>query len=403
MPSYATHDSGYSMTSSPTLHILKHLIAFDTTSSKSNLALMSYIQSYLELHGVASKLIYNDEMTKANLFATIGPQEKPGVMLSGHTDTVPVLGQRWHRDPYQLSQKAGLVYGRGTADMKGFIAVVLAAVPQFVSQQLFAPVHLAFSFDEEIGCIGVRRLIETLTQHPIKPGVCIIGEPTSMKVVTAHKGKVAVRVTVHGKECHSGMAPRGVNAINYAAHLIIWLEQLASAKRDQGPYDQSYDIPYTTVHVGTISGGNALNIVPNLTAFDFEIRNIGIESADEILAHFKDYAENISTQMQKLDAGCAIEVNVIAQYPGLVTSDNKQAINFVRKLTASNDEASINFGTEGGLFNHALGVPTVVCGPGSMEQGHKPDEFIELEQLRQCELFMQRLVEQLRSRSVWDN
>lgn len=378
------------------LQILQRLIAFDTTSCNSNLELMAYIQDYLQEQKVTSELIYDEQGGKANLYATLGPSDKPGVMLSGHTDTVPVAGQNWHSDPYKLTEKEGLYYGRGTCDMKGFIAVVLAAVPQLMAQPLKIPVHLAFSYDEEIGCIGVRRLIDTLAQHPIKPAVCIIGEPTSMKVVTAHKGKVAARVSVHGKECHSGMAPQGVNAINYAAHLIVCLEQMATKKRDQGPFDNTYDIPYSTVHVGTIKGGNALNIVPKLASFDFEIRNVGEENVELLMAQFKTYADSLSVQMKSLDSRCGIEMELITQYPGLSTTEDLKAIDFVRKLAASNDIASINFGTEGGLFNNSLGVATVVCGPGSMEQGHKPDEFIAIEQVEQCEAFMQRLIDELR-------
>ena len=378
------------------LQILKRLIAFDTTSCNSNLELMEYIQDYLQTQNVTSELIYDELGGKANLFATLGPSDKPGVMLSGHTDTVPVAGQNWHSDAYTLTEKEGLYYGRGTSDMKSFIAVVLAAIPHLMEQPLKIPVHLAFSYDEEIGCIGVRRLIDTLSQHPIKPAVCIIGEPTSMKVVTAHKGKMAARISVHGKECHSGMAPQGVNAINYAAHLIVWLEQLATNKREQGPFDHSYDIPYSTVHVGTIKGGNALNIVPKLATFDFEIRNIGDEDVESLMAKFKTYADSLSVQMESLDSHCGIEMELISEYPGLSTTKDLKAIDFVRKLASSNEIASINFGTEGGLFNNSLGVATVVCGPGSMEQGHKPDEFIAIEQIEQCEAFMQRLIDELR-------
>ncbi|EPJ43914.1 MAG: acetylornithine deacetylase ArgE [Osedax symbiont Rs1] len=378
------------------LQILQRLIAFDTTSCHSNLQLMAYVQEYLLAQGVTSELIYDEQGGKANLHATIGSSDKPGIMLSGHTDTVPVSGQNWHTDPFQLTEKEGLYYGRGTCDMKGFIAVVLAAVPQLVAQPLKIPVHLAFSYDEEIGCIGVRRLIDTLKQHPIKPAICIIGEPTSMKVVTAHKGKVAVRVTVHGKECHSGMAPQGVNAVNFAARLIVWLEQLAMQKCQQGPFDYSYEVPYSTVHVGTVKGGTALNIVPKLASFDFEIRNIGAEDSAPLIAEFKAYADSLCTQMQAQHKNCSINIEQLTEYPGLSTTEDTQAIEFVRKLAANSEIASISFGTEGGLFSNALGVATVVCGPGSMEQGHKPDEFIAIKQIEQCEAFMTRLVDELR-------
>lgn len=378
-----------------TLDILKKLIAFDTTSCLSNLELMAYIQGYLQSHAISSELIYDLQGTKANLYATIGPVEKPGVMLSGHTDIVPVTGQNWDTDPYQLTEREGLLYGRGSCDMKGFIASVLAGVPQMINTKLRAPVHLAFSYDEEIGCIGVRRMIDILAQNPIKPSICIIGEPTSMQVVTAHKGKIAARVNVHGKECHSGMAPLGVNAINYAAKLIIWLEQLALRKQTSGPFDHSYDIPYSTVHVGTVKGGTALNIVPKHTSFDFEIRNIGAESSGPLIEQFRAYAQQLTRQMQLIDNHCKIDIDIITQYPGLTTTEDSQAIEFVKKIAGNSDIASINFGTEGGLFSEQLGVATLVCGPGSMEQGHKPNEFVSLAQLDKCDLMIQRLIEHL--------
>lgn len=379
-----------------TIDILNKLISFDTTSCNSNLALMAYVQDYLESHGVSSQLIYDEEEKKANLYATVGPKNKPGIMLSGHTDTVPVAGQNWTKQPYQLSEEDGRYFGRGTSDMKGFLAVVLAAIPKLNEKPLHTPVHLAFSYDEEIGCVGVRRLIHTMQNHPLKPAVCIIGEPTSMKVVTAHKGKLAARVTVRGKECHSGMAPLGVNAVNYAARLIVWLESLAKSKQQDGPFEDSYEIPYSTVHTGTVNGGTALNIVPNNCNFVFEIRNIAQENPKELLAQFSAYCDELVVEMQAIDPSCNIEIDIITEYPGLSTEESEDAVAFVRNLAQSAEKASINFGTEGGLFSNVLNIPTVVCGPGSMDQGHKPDEFIHTSQLQQCESFMSRLADKLR-------
>ncbi|WP_290699449.1 acetylornithine deacetylase [Amphritea sp.] len=378
-----------------TLEILDQLIGFDTTSCNSNLQLMAYVQGYLENLGVASQLIHDTKEKKANLFATIGSENKAGVMLSGHTDTVPVTGQRWTRQPYQLTEQDGFYYGRGTTDMKGFIAVVLAAVPQMIKQPLHTPIHLAFSYDEEIGCVGVRRLIHTMQNHPLQPAVCIIGEPTSMQVVTAHKGKLAAKVTVTGKECHSGMAPQGINAVNYAARLIVWLEQLAQNKANSGPFEAGYDIPYSTVHTGTVKGGTALNIVPNHCEFLFEIRNIAQENPRDLLVQFEAYAEELVNQMRLTDADCDISIEITAEYPGLSTAEDAEVVAFVKKLAQSTANANINFGTEGGLFSNVLGIPTVVCGPGSMDQGHKPDEFIHISQLQQCEAFMARLIDEL--------
>lgn len=389
--------SGETMTQAATLEILRQMISFDTTSAKSNLELLDWVQNYLKQYGVESRLVYNEEESKANLYATIGPQDKSGVMLSGHTDTVPVTGQNWTVEPYQLSEHNGRYYGRGTADMTTFLAVALSAVPAMQQADLHTPIHLAFSYDEEIGCVGVRRLIDTLQNHPLKPAICIIGEPTSMRVVTAHKGKLAARVTVKGKECHSGMASLGVNAVNYAARLISWLEQLALKKKTDGPFEDGYDIPYSTVHTGTVSGGTALNIVPNHCEFVFEIRNIAAEDPRTLLAEFRSYVDQLIAEMRKVDEDCDIQIDITTEYPGLSTADDEDVVAFVRNLTSNSKRGNINFGTEGGLFSQVLGIPTVVCGPGSMDQGHKPDEYIETEQISQCEVFMTRLINQLSS------
>ncbi len=383
------------MANALTVEILRTLIGFDTTSARSNLVLMEYVQGFLREYGVDSQLLFNDEENKANLYATIGPQDRAGVMLSGHTDTVPVTGQQWLKAPYVLTEEAGRYYGRGTSDMKGFLAVVLAAVPEMVRRQLHTPIHLAFSYDEEIGCVGVRRLIDMLREHPLKPAICIIGEPTTMQVVTAHKGKLAARVTVQGKACHSGMAPMGVNAVNYAARLINWLEQLAFKKREQGPFEAGYDIPYSTVHTGTVAGGMALNIVPDHCSFQFEIRNIAADDPHQLLAEFRAYAETLVAEMRQVSEDCAITADITTEYPGLSTADDEAVVAFVRSLTDETEPGSINFGTEGGLFSQVLGVPTVVCGPGSMDQGHKPDEYIHGSELEKCEQFVQRLMDRL--------
>ena len=378
--------------------LLDKLIAFDTTSCNSNMPLMQFIQDYLGEHGVSSDLVHDPELPKANLFATIGPDIDGGVMLSGHTDTVPVTGQNWTKDPFQLSLEDGRYYGRGTTDMKGFLACVLAAVPEMVKQPLSQPIHLAFSYDEEIGCVGVRHLIERMQSHPHRPAACVIGEPTSMEVVTAHKGKVALEVTVRGKECHSGMAPAGVNAVNYAARIINWLENLALDKEQNGPFQDTFSPPFTTVHTGTVNGGTALNIVPNLCQLRFEIRNIAKEDPQQLLQDFEAFLQGLREEMQAKHADCGIETRVLSEYPGLQTPENTDIVALMRRLADSHDtDIKINFGTEGGLFSNMLNITTVVCGPGSMEQGHKPDEFIHGQQLEQCMGFLQRLVGELRS------
>ena len=382
------------MHSTESLNILSELIRFDTTSHESNLAMLSYIADYLQQHNVSCQLIRDPKQEKANLYAQIGPSDCAPVILSGHTDTVPTIGQNWHYPTHQLSIDNERAYGRGTTDMKGFIACVLAAVPQMCSAVLQTPIALAFSYDEEIGCIGVRHMLDVLSQQPIKPLACIIGEPTSMQVAGVHKGKIAVKVTVKGKECHSGMAPFGVNAVNYAARLIVWLEQLADKKRTLGPFDDNYDIPYSTVHTGTVEGGVALNIVPKAASFVFEIRNVAQEDPKQLIDQFTQYCQTLIKQMQEVDDQCDIQLEVLTQYPGLASDhcDSQAAIRFVKELAQEQQSASINFGTEAGLFSKHLGIPSVVCGPGSMEQGHKPDEFIELSQLSHCDAFLTRLI-----------
>ncbi len=374
---------------------LNRLVGFDTTSANSNLNLMNYVSNYLSEYGISSELIYDSVKSKANLYATIGPREKSGIMLSGHTDTVPVTGQNWATPPYQLTKDADRYYGRGTADMKSFIAVVLARVPDFKAAKLHTPIHLAFSYDEEIGCVGVRGLIEKLHEAPYRPFACIVGEPTSMKVARSHKGKIAVRVVVRGKACHSGVAPKGVNAINYAARLITWLESMALTKAIEGPYDVDHEIPHTTLHTGVINGGNALNIVPDHCEFAFEIRNISREDPQHLLKAFSDFAQSISDEMQENNADCGVKVEVTAEYPGLSTGTDEDVVSFVEKLADCTENAKIGFGTEGGLFSEILQIPTVVCGPGSMEQGHKPNEYVEVSQLEQCDQFMARLLNAL--------
>ncbi|TDO97962.1 acetylornithine deacetylase [Marinomonas balearica] len=378
-----------------TINTLTKLISFDTTSVHSNLELMAYIQSFLNEYGVESTLDYNQEKTKANLYATIGPIEKPGILLSGHTDTVPVKGQSWSTDPFKLTFLDSKAFGRGTADMKSFIAVALASVPKMLSANLTKPIHFAFSYDEEIGCLGVRSLIEKLKHLDVKPAACIVGEPTEMKLVTSHKGKLAARVTVTGKECHSGMAPHGVNAVNYAARLVNWLENAANDKAQNGPFHTQYDIPYSTIHTGIIQGGTALNIVPNHCQFDFEIRNIADDNPQDLLGHFADYCQELIGEMTQKASDTDIAIEVLTEYPGLAKSNDDAIISYLKNLTDDAEEGQINFGTEGGLFSERLKLPTVVCGPGSMQQGHKPDEFIYIEQLAKSEAFIERLIDSL--------
>ncbi|VVM89953.1 Acetylornithine deacetylase [Pseudomonas fluorescens] len=374
--------------------LLGRLIGFATVSRDSNLQLIGFIRDYLAELGVASDLFFNAEGTKANLFASIGPTDRGGVVLSGHTDVVPVDGQAWSVDPFVMTERDGRLYGRGTADMKGFIASVLAAVPAFLAQPLHTPVHLAFSYDEEVGCLGVRSMLDALAQRPHKPRLCLIGEPTELKPVLGHKGKLAMRCQVHGAACHSAYAPYGVNAIEYAARMIGKLGEIGQALAED--QDARFDPPFSTVQTGVIKGGRALNIVPEECEFDFEVRALPEFAAEAVADQLQAYAEaELLPRMRAVSAASDIRLWPLSAYPGLATAADSEAARLVALLSGSSEFGTVAFGTEGGLFDQA-GIATVVCGPGSMEQGHRPDEFVSVEQLRGCDGMMLRLVDYLR-------
>jgi acetylornithine deacetylase len=372
--------------------LLAQLVRFDTTSRESNLALIDFVRTYLQDCGVACELVYNEHKSKANLLATIGPADVPGIVLSGHTDVVPVDGQRWSVAPFELTEKDGKLYGRGTADMKGYIACVLASVPALMLAPLRMPVHIALSYDEEVGCLGVRSLIEKFHQQPVKPLLCVVGEPTELKPVLGHKGKLAMRCEVHGAACHSAYAPSGVNAIEYAARLIGELGRIGEALKTGQHLNPNFDPPFSTVQTGVISGGKALNIVPQNCTFDFEVRSLPTQDPWLVANQLRCYAElTLQPAMQAVSKECAINFSELSSYPGLSTSLESQAAEWVSQFCGSQDYGTVAFGSEGGLFDQA-GIPTVVCGPGSMEQGHKPDEFISLEQLKACDRMLGRVL-----------
>lgn len=370
--------------------LLQTLVGFDTTSRESNLQLIEFVRDYLAGFGVACELFYNAERSKANLFASVGPVEIPGIVLSGHTDVVPVDGQPWTVPPFALTDRDGKLFGRGTADMKGYIACVLALVPTLVEAPLRMPVHIALSYDEEVGCLGVRSLLAVLEQRPVKPMLCIIGEPTELKPVLGHKGKLAMRCDVHGEACHSAYAPYGVNAIEHAADLIGELGRIG--QRLRGTRDPRFDPPFSTVQTGVISGGKALNIVPADCRFDFEVRALPSQDPTQVADELKAYAEQqVLPRMQAVSAQSAIRFTELSAYPGLVTDERSQAAALIAAFSGSREFGTVAFGTEGGLFD-AVGIPTVVCGPGSMDQGHKPDEFVSVAQLQGCDAMLQRLL-----------
>jgi acetylornithine deacetylase len=377
------------------IDMIRRLVAFDTTSRDSNLALIDYVRDYLKNLGIESQLVFDETGKKANLFATFGPDDRPGLMLSGHTDVVPVDGQDWATDPFAVTQKDGLLYGRGTSDMKSFIAVLLTLAPDFARAKLKAPLHFAFSYDEEVGCIGVRRLIAELGKRKVKPMACVVGEPTSMKVIRAHKGKLSARAHVHGFECHSSLAPKGVNAIQYAAETITYISRMAKRIAESGPFDHEYDIPHTTCHTGVIQGGTALNIVPKDCWFDFEFRHLAADDPEKLYQEVRDFAEKqLQPEMQKIHRDTGFSWEPLSSFPGLETSEDAKVTQLAKAASGGNATAKVAFGTEAGLFDQS-GIPTIICGPGSIEQAHKPNEFVAIEQIAQCETFLRRLVERV--------
>ena len=382
------------MASSALMSILADLIGFDTTSRNSNLELIRYVEDYLSQHGVQSTLVHDDSGHKANLYATIGPAELGGVMLSGHTDVVPVDGQRWASDPFVLEPIDDKVFGRGSADMKGFIACVLERVPEMVTASLSTPIHIALSYDEEVGCIGVRRLLDLMEKMPVVPSMAIIGEPTNMEIVVAHKGKRGIRVNVRGASAHSAYPTEGVNAIEVVAQLIAHISEVQQDIERNGPFDPGYRVPHTTLHVGTVRGGTALNIVPNECSFDFEIRHLPEHEIDPLIDTVQRYArDNLEPTMRLKNPDCGIDFTELFGYPALFTAPDAPVVAFVRSLLEYDRAVEqISFGSEAGLFSRRIGIPAVVCGPGSILQAHRPDEYVSIEQLETCRTMLRRLV-----------
>jgi acetylornithine deacetylase len=319
-------------------------------------------------------------------------------MLSGHTDVVPIDDQDWHSDPFTILDTGDRLYGRGSSDMKSFIAVVLTLVPELVRRRLRTPIHLSFSYDEEVGCIGVRRLIGVLATRPNRPRLAIVGEPTSMQVGVAHKGKHTLRCHVHGHEAHSSQVNYGVNAIEAAAEIVAHLKAMARRKRDEGPFDPDFDPPYSSIHTGLIHGGTALNIVPRDCEFDFEIRPLPGDDVDGLIAELREFAASrVLPEMRMVRPETDIVIEELSAAPGLNTPVDAEVTQLAASLTGENGTTKVAFGTEGGLFS-AAGIPTVICGPGSIDQAHKPDEYIELDQVARCERFLKRLIDRVSGR-----
>ena len=379
-----------------TTAILARLIAEPTVSRSSNLALLDYVEDLLRCAGARIERFAHPDGSRANLWASIGPEGPGGVVLSGHTDVVPVEGQNWTGDPFTLIERDGRYYGRGTADMKGFVASALNAALHAAARPLKTPLHLALSYDEEIGCLGVRGMIDALAMRAERPALCIVGEPTGMRIATGHKGKLALRACCHGQEGHSALAPHALNALHLGAAFITRIEARQEELAVNGPRDPDYDIPYSTIHAGMMRGGTALNIVPNVCEIDFEIRNIAEDDPYAIFKEIETDAESIATPYRNRFPQARIEIEEISGYPGLNVTPNAAVVRLLRRILAHDEPTlKVAFGTEGGLFDQHLGISTAVCGPGFMDQGHKPDEFVSGAQLQLCDRMPENLVAEL--------
>ena len=380
------------------MELIRTLVGFDTTSRESNMALIDWVRDYLAGHGVDSQLTFDDSGHKANLFATLpardGNVTQGGIVLSGHTDVVPVDGQPWDTDPFIAIIKDDRLYGRGVTDMKSFSATGLAMVPEFLRRGLKRPLHFALSYDEEVGCIGVRRLIADIVKRGIQPAGCIVGEPTGMHLVVAHKGKRSYRCRVRGHEAHSSLTTRGVNAVQVACEIVSMLTRMARRFRERGLFDAAYDVPFTTVHTGVIRGGTALNIVPRDCVVDFEFRHLPFDDPEELLAEVKRFAATLLPEIHAVDPTTFIEFDALSAMPGFDTHGGDEIAELGRSCSATHDFGKVSFGTEASLF-HGAGIATIICGPGHIDQAHQPNEWVALDQLALCEAFMRRLADQV--------
>lgn len=373
---------------------LARLVAHDTTSSKSNLALIDDVEGYLVGHGAQTYRVYNDDKTKANLYAIIGPLVEGGVILSGHTDVVPIEGQDWHTDPWTVVEKEGLLYGRGTSDMKAFSAIGLSLVPEMNDVELKHPIIFALSYDEEVGCLGAPHMISEIKDKLPAPSAVIVGEPTMMKVIDGHKGIASFRVTVTGFTTHSSQTDRGVSAVEVAAKLIVKITQMREARERNADPDSPFTPPYSTMTVNVANGGTQLNIMAGSCVFDFDARVIPGETANELVAELKEYAGILEEEMRKRSPDCSIEIEQMTNAPSLAPIDDNRAADLAKAITGLNATDVVAYAAEAGQFQEA-GFSTVICGPGSIDQAHQPNEFISLEQLSAGTTFLRKLIARL--------
>ncbi len=397
-PSFAAAQPGVSSASAgsmTTAEILARLVAFDTTSRNSNLKLIEFVRDYLDTRGVPYRISTDPTGQKANIHAIVGPQGPGGVALSGHVDTVPVDGQAWSADPFTLRANAGNLYARGACDMKGFVAACLAAVPDFQAKPLQRPLHLFISYDEETDFGGAERLVEDLQESGLKPALCVVGEPSGMKPIHAHKGRLSLNVRVRGRPGHSSDPAKGANAVQAAGEAIAWVAAEARRLAKAGPFDEAFDPPHTTIHVGTMQGGSILNIIPEQAEFSMEWRTVPGDDPERQLERMQAFiAATIVPAMHAVHPSTGFSYEIINLMPRLALDPNHELVTVVKQLTGSNSAGTVSYGTEGGYYQNA-GIPTIICGPGYIAQAHQPDEFVAQSQLDACDAFIRRLADRL--------
>ncbi len=378
------------------IEMIEKLIAFDTVSRNSNLGLIDFVADYLAEYGVTSQKIYNDDKTKANLFATVGPEEEGGIVLSGHTDVVPVDGQPWKTDPFKVTEIDGKLYGRGTSDMKSFSAIALALVPEMIEKGIKKPIHFALSYDEEIGCLGSPRMIEEMVERKMKPRAVIVGEPTMMEIVTAHKGIVGLQTKIVGKEAHSSLVEDGVSAVMTGAKLVSFISEMMAENKARAGSDNRYaPAPsYTTLHVGVMNGGTAMNIISRECEFTWDIRYTSEDDPQSFIDRFNAYCDELLPAMKAIDPDCSITTEMVSSTPALGPEENGEAEAICKSITGKNSTSFVAYAAEAGQFQEA-GYSTVICGPGSIGIAHQPNEYIELSQVKASEQFMRKLIDDL--------
>ena len=375
----------------PTVEILETLVSFDTTSRNSNLPLIDWVRHYLDGHGVSYRLTHDQAGRKANLHAVIGPEVEGGLALSGHVDTVPVEGQAWSTDPFKLHRRDGRLQARGAVDMKGFVASCLAAVPDLVAAPLLRPVHLLISYNEEVDCEGARVLVRDMQAGGLRPALCVVGEPSGMRPIIAHKGRLSVRVAVRGRPGHSSQPARGVNAVHAASEAIAWIAAESRRLAVEGRREAGFEPEHSTIHVGLIEGGSILNIIPERTVFEMEWRTIPGDDAEVELGRLRSHvAETIESWMKQVDPTTGFSFEPLHALPPLAIDPLHPLVSLVKQASGANQHGRVSYGTEAGIFQNA-GIASVVCGPGDIAQAHQPDEWIAHEQLDQCDTFIRRL------------